>query len=114
MFHRTVQIAGGVGMVVVQVDVQAGVVQALAEIADAGGLAGVHHDEPSDLLLGDVFQPLEGVVVLHRLGEEVPEVFFLRAGKGEHRLGVELVRGDHGGQPVEIGVYMGGDDFHSW
>ena len=42
--------------------------------------------------------------------KEIPQIFFLRPGKDEGCLRIELLGRNHGSEGVEISVHMRGDD----
>ena len=102
-FHVALHVAGGVGVMIVKVNLNAGVVEAFGKVADARDLPGVHDDEFRDFFQVNVLDALE-IVNHHGLDKKSAQVLFLGTGKNQHRLRVELFGGHHGGHAVKVGV----------
>jgi len=97
---------------VVQVHLDAGVGEAGGEVADPLGRPGVDDNQGIDPGQVDIFGLLKFIAVKQGLRDEFPDVFFLRSGKGQQGVGIELLGGNHRGQAVEISVQVRGDDAH--
>jgi hypothetical protein len=91
-------------------DFDGGILQAVLERADPLGLLRIDEDQSRDPGEIEVFQLAEAEI----MGGEKLANSLLRAGRQhELRLGKQLARGDHGGQPVEIGMAVRGDHIHA-
>jgi hypothetical protein len=106
------QVTRGKGMMVVNMDLQSGIFQALLETADSSGLPGIDQNKFGHLVQGNISEPMEIIKILHRLDKKIPEVFLLGAGEGQDGAGVKFFGGNHGGKAVKIRIEMGGDYFH--
>jgi hypothetical protein len=47
------------------------------------------------------------------MDKEIPKTPLLGTGKGQDRLGIKFLGGQHGGQGIKIGIDVGGDDVHN-
>ncbi len=104
-FYRDVQ------MMVVNVDLHPGLAEEGGKHADPAGVLGVHHDQQIDRLQIDVLDPGE----LERMVEAFQILlggFFHGAGENHPRAGIQLLRGHHGGEAIEIGVDVRRDHLH--
>ena len=100
----------GRGMVVVDMDLKIIVGQDVGHSADAATLAGIDEDELPDAIKVKILQIGHVEEVNHRFDEKIAQVSLLGTGENDHRLRVELLRGQHRGHGVEIRVDVGGDD----
>lgn len=83
------------------------------ELGEAAHAAHVDDDEVRDGMLVDVgdAQVREAILVER---EEVAHAAPEAATEGDVRVGVELLRGDRGGERVEVGHVVGDDELHDW
>ena len=95
---------------VVDVDVHPGFFEEVGEPADSAGLAGVDEHEPFDAVEVDRADLRHVEQVYHGADEEIPQVFFLGAGKDDASLGIELLGRQQAGQGIEVRIEMRGDD----
>ena len=81
----------------------------VAEVAEAVGVHGVDQDEPADAVAVHVRGVHDGDGVrVQRL--EFPDVPVDGSAEADLRLRIQLVRRDHGGERVEVGVGVRGDE----
>ena len=104
-------VLGARGVVVVDVHFHAGPGGDLGERADAVAPPGVDENDPGDLRRIERAQPRHPVAARRGL-EILAQRPLLRAGEDELRPRVELLRRDHRGEGVELGLQVGGDDLH--
>ena len=82
----------------------------LAQVAEAVGVDGVDQDEAADGVVVHVGRVDDrDQVGVQRL--ELAHVAVDRAAQADGRLGIELVRGHHRRESVEVGVGVRGDEF---
>ena len=108
-FEAAVDVVGGVGMVVVDVDFHFAGKRGFGELADAGGLPGVHQDEALDLLRRHVAAPGEIQEIETGANVKVPQVTLLGTREDLDGARIKLLGRHHGGHGVEVGVQVGGD-----
>ena len=112
-FDLSAYVAFRWGMMVIEVDRDAGTAKSAFELSQAAGIAVINDDQPGDLLHIDVPESFGLDGVSGRFDKEVPHALFLGAGEDQLGAGVKLLRRHHGGQGVEIGIRMTGNDLHS-
>ena len=111
-FQGAAQVAGSVGVMIVEMNENVWVAETFGQLADPFRLPGVNHDQALDFGQVDMFDLFKFVDVAKFLGQVIADTFFLRARKDQFGFGVQFFRGDHGRQAVEVGADMGGDDIH--
>ena len=100
----------GVGVVVEGDHLHALAAAQVAEVAEPVGVHGVDEDQPADAVAVHVRRVHHGDGVgVQRL--ELAHVAVDGAAEADLRLRVQLVRGDHRGERVEVGVAVRGDEF---
>ncbi len=91
-------------------NIQSGTIQYLRKSTDSIRLTGIHQDQTMDSFQRYLFYLGKIVEIDRGLEKEIAQVLFLRTGKDQPGLGIELFGGHHGGQTVKIGIEVGGDD----
>ncbi len=112
--HRklTLDIVFGRGMVVVDVYLRPALVDEPGELADPAPLLRVNDDKGVHVFVVDVLYLCDVHEIEGRADEEIPDALLLRAGEDEDCVGIELLRSDHRGKGVEVGVEVRSDDLH--
>ena len=106
-------VVGPRGMMVVNMNLETGVVQNAGQGAETAGLTRVdQHDPPHGIQIQvPHFDHVEQID--HRADEKVAQVFFLGPRKNHQGLGIKLLRRQHRRHGIEIGVDMAGDQRQS-
>ncbi len=108
--QRTLQLPGYRRVMIVDMDVQVRTVDDFPEFPDPVRLAGVDQNQPFDPVQGDLLQLDEIIEVDGGLEKKITQILLLGAGEDQQGLRVEFFGGQHGGQSVEVGVQVRGDD----
>jgi hypothetical protein len=98
-------------VVIIDVDFHIFVVHQFRQFSDATPLPGVYEDEALGAIQVNVSQLGEIEEIRSGVEKKVSEVFFLGSCKYEGRFRIELFRGNHGRQSIEVSVHVGRDDF---
>lgn len=99
-------------MVVVEMDLKAGIIKTFLQPVKAASLAGVNYDEAGNSRQVNVLDLFEVIQVADLLGQKITQSPLHGPGKDQFGIGIQLPGSHHGGQPVKIRVDMGGDNFH--
>ena len=98
-------------MMVINVDVDVAIGKKFPEFADAAGLAGIHQDKAFDVLEIDILNFGEIEKIQTGPDKKIPEIALLGTGEDQDGVGIEFFGRHHGGQPVEISIHVGGNNF---